>query len=154
MSDVEKSKEWKGHNLSGDESIRIHDLCERAFLAGHASRESEIEELKKKVERLLYDGKTELAAKDKRIAFLESETTRLYDPVRKFWNEDKTDEINQLRATVKAVSESLEFYESYCDVDSEKDSYCTGFRHVPTNRKAVISLTAHAEIINQCKERV
>jgi hypothetical protein len=40
----------------------------------------------------------ELELKDKRISHLESEVTRLFDPIRQYWNEETQQEIQKLKA--------------------------------------------------------
>ncbi len=74
------------------------------------AKDEEINRLKDQNARLLKDGKEELSRKDKRIAFLEAECTRLYDPTRKFWNESLETQIDAKDAIIEKLKEALEYY--------------------------------------------
>ena len=50
--------------------------------------------------RFIRDAKEELAFKDKRIKVLEDEITRIYDPIKKFWNEDMEKKVEMLQRKV------------------------------------------------------
>lgn len=67
------------------------------FIAGYLTackaREAEIDRFKKEVGDLIKDGKKELSEKDKIIAELSKEATRLYEPTRKFWNDSLEDKL-------------------------------------------------------------
>jgi hypothetical protein len=43
LNEEESLAEWKGHNLSCDESIRIHDYCERAFRHAWKLKQNEVD---------------------------------------------------------------------------------------------------------------
>lgn len=54
------------------------------------------------IENLIKEAKKELSEKDKTIAHLSSECTRLFDPTRKFWNDEKDKAITEAREIIKS----------------------------------------------------
>ena len=72
--------------LSGHVQERESDRTKQ-LLGMIDSKNKRIQFLEQKVDWLLTECKKELSAKDKRIAHLETEITRVFDPIRKFWNE-------------------------------------------------------------------
>lgn len=52
------------------------------------------------IENLIKEAKKELSEKDKTIAHLSSECTRLFDPTRKFWNGEKDKTITEARKII------------------------------------------------------
>jgi hypothetical protein len=57
---------------------------------------------------LFREAKKELEIKDKRIAHLEAEVTRVFEPTREFWNNQRKQEITILKTAVLELSEALE----------------------------------------------
>lgn len=53
--------------------------------------------------KIVIEARKELKRKDDRIQHLESEITRLFDPVREFWNIER-------REQIQAMAEALKFY--------------------------------------------
>ncbi len=81
---------------------------------------------------LFREAKKELEIKDKRIAFLESEVTRVFEPTRKFWNEE-------LETKLAIAVEALEFYSKGYALDVD-DSFIAHFEYghmrISTGKKA------------------
>lgn len=71
-------------------------------------------------QHLINEARKELKRKDERIAFLESECTRLFDPVREFWNMERREE-------VRALAEALLFYAENHNWDIPEIDPVTGF---------------------------
>lgn len=67
----------------------------KAWKAACDFKQKEIDELK---DRLIKEARSELERKDKRILELEKECTRLFDPTRKFWDEDYRESLVKLQA--------------------------------------------------------
>lgn len=134
-----KEREQRLAEWEGKEKVlfrRIDDLNEKLFAEAKRNDEQRqrLAEAEKVNQKLLKDGKDELATKDKRIAHLESECTRLYDPTKKFWNEDlekrlaeaeisrsvaqesNTTFINQIRDLQQRLAEATTALESAIDL--------------------------------------
>lgn len=73
-------------------------------------------------EHLIKRGKEELAAKDKRIAFLESECTRLFDPTRELWNQERQSELQSTKEALRIATEALQYIGSNLAMDMD-DAY-------------------------------
>lgn len=104
-------------------------------------------------EHLLKRGREELAAKDKRIAFLESECTRLFEPTKEFWNKTEKsqliEEVRELAAwlnssaiTLDAIAENGDG--EYGIIKATLKEYASGSAKI--TREA---LTKHKEILKQ-----
>ena len=75
--------------------------------------------------RLINECKNELSLKDKRIAFLETEITRVFDPVRKFWHDDKEKERKELyEACQEALNTTYRFIASYKKENNADTGLC------------------------------
>ena len=61
------------------------------------TNEELIKYLKEENEYLILEAKKELAEKDKIITILSSESTRLFNPTRKFWNDRLEDKNKKLK---------------------------------------------------------
>jgi len=55
LNEEESLADWKGHNLSCDESIRIHDYCERAFRHAWKLKQDEVDFYKDISQNLLLE---------------------------------------------------------------------------------------------------
>lgn len=58
-------------------------------------------------QHLFREAKKELEIKDKRIAVLEAEATRLFEPTRKFWNERQGEKIEALESKLSECEREL-----------------------------------------------
>jgi hypothetical protein len=52
---------------------------------------------------LFREAKKELEIKDRRISFLESEVTRVFEPTKDFWNKNKDQTIQQLEDALRDI---------------------------------------------------
>lgn len=75
---------------------------------------NKIKSLEETIKGLFKSAKSELAIKDKRIAFLETECTRLYEPTRKFWNDDLEKKLSEKEA---ALSEAINIMKGSMDCE-------------------------------------
>jgi hypothetical protein len=93
------------HNLSIDSEVsnKIIELEDKLSTVEHQRDKAENRRdwLQREISSILEAAKSELTAKDKRIAFLETETTRLFDPVRKFWNDDMNEKLKDVSTALK-----------------------------------------------------
>jgi len=96
-------EKWKAQNISETQSILIHDLCSRALEHGYSLAQETIKSKDAEIENLIKEAKKELSEKDKTIAHLSSECTRLFDPTRKFWNDEKDKAIAEARFFISSM---------------------------------------------------
>ena len=58
-------------------------------------------------EHLFREAKKELEIKDKRISFLESEITRVFDPIRQFWNNENKEKLDKAEEEIVELRRKL-----------------------------------------------
>lgn len=74
-------------------------------------------QLQSLVDRMKKDYAKDMAYKDKQIKFLEEECKRIYDPIREFWNMEKTEELENLKKLVASMKEALMNASEYARCD-------------------------------------
>jgi hypothetical protein len=90
---------------------------------------------KEEIDHLVKEAKRELKLKDKRIAHLESEVSRLFEPTRAFWNskqeeiiakqKEEIEELRELALNLRGiVSELIDVAEVHADYTFEKINSC------------------------------
>jgi hypothetical protein len=89
---------------------------------------------------LFREAKKELEIRDKRITELQAECTRLFEPVREFWNVERISEVEKLKEELNLTNQILwEITDKWKDTsDWEKAIYDTiFFRHKEYLRKFI-----------------
>lgn len=115
-------------------------LLQEAYLQGDVDRERIMrEEASRDRADLIARCKDELAAKDRRIAFLEKEATRLFEPTKEFWNQENLKEARADRAELVACV--LAFFNA---ADSAVD-------HAELDRMLIGVQDKHADLITKLK---
>ena len=73
------------------------------FKSGYMIAQETIKAKDAEIEYLIKEAKKELSEKDKTIAHLSSECTRLFEPTRKFWNGEKDKAIAEARELINVA---------------------------------------------------
>lgn len=111
----EIASKWMAHNLSGDQSILIHDLCNRAFNAGYDAAMEELAKIKKDNSKLKTDNL------NLRLIYLKLQRDLDRDEhVDGFWMKDlfpEAQELEQLQEQLKDCEWVLNEISTYADCD-------------------------------------
>lgn len=90
--------------------------------SAHGDTIIECNKLREQIAFLVKEAKQELAVKDRRIAHLETECTRLFDPVKKFWNENLDNENKELKKALQWVLGTCDNAADLIDDDEEDET--------------------------------
>ena len=130
-----KAEHWKEACSEADEDLKsVNYLKERVKDLEQKLSDSEsdwlkmreiAEETQRKLEEgerrnssLIEEAKKELSTKDKRIAYLESECSRLFEPTKKFWNDENEKKLAESQATLR---EAIEVIKTLLEIHGEAE---------------------------------